>query len=132
MDDSYRKIQYREGELENLLKFRNKFVHLLEPYIQDSKNMSKGKMLGTIFDTIFYIGICNMRAYFPSVKEIYLSVEEIRNTTLRQLDFLEEHKIITRIQDQTDSRIKRVKLTEMFQNDFEQFMETSIDTRIKH
>lgn len=129
MNSSPLKIQYREGELENLLLVRNKYILLLENYIKDFERISKSKLLGTMFDTVFYIGICNMREYAPSVKEIYLSVNEARNTSLRQLDILEESNIIMRISDNEDSRIKRIKLTDKFHDDFEKFIDAWVDPR---
>lgn len=129
MEDSNEKIQYRGGELENLLQVRDKFVLLLEKYTQESKKLTKSKMLGTIFDTIFHIGICNMREHLPSIKEIYLSVGESRNTTLRQLDFLEDLKIITRVTDPDDSRVKRIRLSENFRLYFDEFVQAWVDSR---
>ncbi|MFT5395989.1 MAG: DNA-binding MarR family transcriptional regulator [Gammaproteobacteria bacterium] len=129
MDDSSFKIQYREGELENLIRVRNKYVELIENYISESKNISKNKLLGTLFDTVFYIGICNMRGHSPSVKEIYLSIQEERNTSLRQLEILEQSNVINRISDSSDSRIKRIHLTDKFRKDLEKFIDEWIDPR---
>jgi len=130
MEDTNEKIQYRGGELENLLQVRDKFVLLLEKYTKDSKKVTKSKMLGTIFDTIFHIGICNMREHLPSIKEIYLSVGESRNTTLRQLDFLEDLKIITRVTDPDDFRVKRIRLSENFRLYFDEFVQAWVDSRV--
>lgn len=122
-------FSYRDGELENLLRVRNRFVDLIEQYAIDSTTLSKNKVLGTIFDTVFYIGISNLRNHMPAVKEIYLNVGETRNRSLRNLELLEEMKIVTRVQDMNDSRVKRVKLTDRFKQDFENFVAEWIDSR---
>jgi hypothetical protein len=122
-------FNYREGELENLLRVRNRFVDLIEQYPTESTTLSKSKMLGTIFDTVFFIGISNLRNHMPAVKEVYLNVGEPRNKSLRNLELLEEMKIVIRIQDTNDSRVKRVKLTEKFRNDFEIFVTQWVDSR---
>ena len=126
------KFKYRDGELESLLKVRNKFVELLECYSTDSITLSKNKILGTIFDTVFFIGISNLRNHMPSVKEVYLNVGEARNKSLRNLELLEEMKIVTRIQDTNDSRIKRAKLTDKFKEDFDLFVSLWVDSRKPH
>ena len=122
-------LNYREGELENLLRVRDRFVEMIENYSIASTTLSKSKMLGTIFDTVFFIGISNLRNHMPSVKEVYLNVGEPRNKSLRNLELLEEMKIVTRIQDSNDSRVKRVKLSEKFENDFEVFVTQWVDSR---
>jgi len=122
-------LNYREGELENLLRVRDRFVDLLVKYSNKSTTLSKSKMLGTIFDTVFFIGISNLRDHMPSVKEVYLNVGEPRNKSLRNLELLEEMKILSRIQDTNDSRVKRVKLTDTFKEDFEIFVTQWVDSR---
>ena len=122
-------LNYRDGELENLLRVRNRFVELIEQYSTDSTTLSKNKALGTIFDTVFFIGISNLRNHMPAVKEVYLNVGEPRNKSLRNLELLEEMKIVSRIQDKDDSRVKRVKLTEKFSKDFEIFVTQWVDSR---
>lgn len=122
-------FKYREGELENLLRVRNKFVDLIEQYSTDSTTLSKNKTLGTIFDTVFFIGINNLRNRMPSVKEIYLNVGEPRNKSLRNLELLEQMQIVNRIQDKNDSRVKRVRLTDKFRVDFENFVTEWVDSR---
>ena len=111
MTDPIITIQYRGGEIENLLRVRDKFVELLEKYSQGSNSLPRSKMLGPVFDTIFHIGICNMREHLPSMKEIYLDVGESRNASLRHLSLLEELKIIERVSSAEDSRVRQVKLT---------------------
>ena len=123
---------YREGELENLLRVRDRFVALIEQYSTESTTLSKNKTLGTIFDTVFFIGISNLRNHMPAVKEVYLNVGEARNKSLRNLELLEEMKIVIRIQDTHDSRVKRVKLTDKFRNDFEVFVTQWVDSRKPH
>lgn len=123
---------YRDGELENLLRVRNRFVDLIAQYSTDSTTLSKNKTLGTLFDTVFFIGISNLRNHMPSVKEIYLNVGEARNKSLRDLELLEEMKIVTRIQDTNDSRIKRAKLTDKFKEDFDLFVSLWVDSRKPH
>ncbi len=122
-------LNYREGELENLLNVRDRFVDLIEQYSTDSTKLSKSKMLGTFFDTVFFIGICNLRNHMPSVKEVYLNVGEPRNKSLRNLELLEEMKIVARVTDAKDSRVKRVKLTDTFKNDFVNFVTQWVDSR---
>ena len=129
MQEDVFKLSYRDGELENLLKFRNRFVDLIEQYSTDSTTLSKNKALGTFFDTVFFIGISNLRNHMPSVKEVYLNVGEPRNKSLRNLELLEDMKIVTRIQDTNDSRVKRVKLTDIFRKDFEIFVTQWVDSR---
>jgi hypothetical protein len=125
-------FNYREGELENLLRVRDRFVDLLGQYPSQSTTLSKSKMLGTMFDTVFFIGISNLRDHMPSVKEVYLNVGEPRNKSLRNLELLEDMKIVTRIHDKDDSRVKRVKLTDKFRIDFEDFVEKWVDSRKPH
>jgi len=122
-------LQYREGELENLLKVRNGFVDLIEKYSVESGVLNRSKMLGSIFDTVFFIGICNLREHKPSVKEVYLNVGESRNRSLRNLELLEEMKVVTRVHDTNDSRVKRLGLTDSFRRDFESFLEQWVDSR---
>jgi len=122
-------FNYREGELENLLRVRDRFVDLISQYSSQTTTLSKSKMLGTIFDTIFFIGISNLRDHMPSVKEVYLNVGEPRNKSLRNLELLEEMKIVERLHDINDSRVKRVKLTEKFKDDFGLFVTQWVDSR---
>lgn len=122
-------LNYREGEIENLLRVRDRFVDLIGQYSDQSTTLSKSKMLGTMFDTVFFIGISNLRNHMPSVKEVYLNVGEPRNKSLRNLELLEEMKILTRIHDTNDSRVKRVRLTEKFREDFEDFVTQWVDSR---
>ena len=122
-------LQYREGELENLLRVRDRFVDLIEQYSVGSIALSRSKMLGTIFDTDFFIGICNLREHMPSVKEVYLNIGESRNRSLRNLELLEEMKIVSRVHDTDDSRVKRIRLTDKFRDDFEVFVEQWVDSR---
>ena len=129
MDESIFKIVYREGELENLLRVRNNFVNLIEQYSDDSIALSRSKLLGSLFDTVFFIGICSLRKHKPSVKEVYLNIGDSKNSTLRNLELLEELKIVLRIQDCDDCRVKRITLTEQFKKDFEVFVERWIDSR---
>ena len=129
MQEDVFKLSYRDGELENLLKFRNRFVDLIEQYSTDSTTLSKNKALGTFFDTVFFIGISNLRNHMPSVKEVYLNVSEPRNKSLRNLELLEDMKIVTRIQDTNDSRVKRIMLTDIFRKDFEIFVTQWVDSR---
>ena len=127
--DSIIKLHYREGEMENLLRVRDKFVDLIQRYSDETNVLSRSKLLGSFFDTVFFIGICNMREHMPSVKEVYLNVGESRNASLRNLELLEELHIVTRIHDPDDSRVKRTKLTEKFGKDFEVFIETWVNSR---
>ena len=122
-------LQYREGELENLLKVRNGFVDLIEKYSVESGALNRSKMLGSIFDTVFFIGISNLRGHKPSVKEVYLNIGESRNRSLRNLELLEEMKVVTRVHDTKDTRVKRLSLTETFRRDFEIFLEQWVDSR---
>jgi len=125
-------FKYRDGELENLLNLRNKFVELIECYSTDSITLSKNKTLGTLFDTVFFIGISNLRNHMPSVKEVYLNVGEARNKSLRDLELLEEMKIVIRVQDEKDSRVRRVKLMDKFKEDFDLFVSLWVDSRNLH
>ena len=129
MPDSTINLHYREGELENLLRVRDKFVDLIQQYSDEASVLSRSKLLGSIFDTVFFIGICNMREHMPSVKEVYLNVGESRNASLRNLELLEDLNIVTRIHDPVDSRVKRTKLTDLFGKDFEVFIEAWVDSR---
>ena len=129
MTEKVMELQYREGELENLLRVRNKFVDLIEMYSLGSTALNRSKMLGSFFDTVFFIGICNMREHMPSVKEVYLNVGEPRNTSLRNLELLEELKIVTRLLDPDDSRVKRIRLTDKFGEDFKVFVKQWVDSR---
>ena len=129
MTDSVLKITYREGELENLLRVRDRFVDLIVQYSVDSTTLSRSKLLGTIFDTVFFIGICNLREHMPSVKEVYLNTGESRNSSLRNLELLEELNIVVRVTDTEDSRVKRIRLTDKFKSDFESFVEKWVDSR---
>ncbi len=129
MQEAVMELQYREGELENLLRVRDSFVNLIEQYSVESTVLSRSKMLGTMFDTVFFIGICNLREHMPSVKEVYLNIGESRNKSLRNLELLEEMKIVTRVHDSNDSRVKRIRLTDTFRTDFEIFVEQWVDSR---
>jgi hypothetical protein len=129
MSEAVISLQYREGELENLLKVRNGFVDLIEHYSIESAVLNRSKMLGSIFDTVFFIGICNLREHMPSVKEVYLNVGESRNRSLRNLELLEEMKVLIRVHDTKDSRVKRLRLTDTFRRDFEIFVEQWVDSR---
>ena len=129
MPEAVMELQYREGELENLLRVRDRFVDLIEQYSVGSIALSRSKMLGTIFDTVFFIGICNLREHMPSVKEVYLNIGESRNRSLRNLELLEEMKIVSRVHDTDDSRVKRIRLTDKFREDFEVFVEQWVDSR---
>lgn len=129
MPEAVMELQYREGELENLLRVRNGFVDLIEQYSIGSTTLSRSKMLGTMFDTVFFIGICNMREHMPSVKEVYLNIGESRNRSLRNLELLEEMKIVSRVHDMDDSRVKRIRLTDKFGEDFEDFVGKWVDSR---
>lgn len=122
-------LQYREDELENLLRVRNQFVDLIDQYSHGSLALSRSRMLGTIFDTVFFIGICNLRKHMPSVKEVYLNTGESRNRSLRNLEVLEELEIVLRVQDTKDSRVKRISLTDHFKEDFEVFVGQWVDSR---
>jgi len=122
-------LNYREGEIENLLRVRDRFVDLIGQYSNDSTTLSRSMMLGTMFDTVFFIGISNLRSHMPSVKEVYLNVGEPRNKSLRNLERLEEMKIVMRIHDANDSRVKRIKLTDRFRDDFESFVTQWVDSR---
>ena len=102
---------------------------MIESYVDESTTLGRSKLLGSIFDTVFFIGICNMRKHLPSVKEVYLNVGESRNKSLRNLELLEEMKIVSRSHDLDDSRVKRVMLTEMFRKDFELFVAQWVDSR---
>ncbi len=123
------KIKYREGELENLLRVRDKFVTLMEQYADDTHTSNRGKLLGSIFDTVFFIGVSNLRDHAPCVKEVYLNIDESRNRSLRDLELLESWNIIKRFTDVGDSRVKRLCLTEKFRIDFENFIEQWVDSR---
>jgi hypothetical protein len=125
-------LNYREGELENLLRVRDRFVDLIEQYSVESITLSKSKMLGTMFDTVFFIGISNLRNHMPSVKEVYLNVGEPRIKSLRNLELLDEMKIVLRVHDANDSRVKRLKLTDKFKEDFEDFVTQWVDSRKPH
>lgn len=129
MPEAVINLQYREGELENLLKVRNGFVDLIEQYSVESAVLNRSKMLGSIFDTVFFIGICNLREHMPSVKEVYLNVGDSRNGSLRNLELLEEMNVVTRVHDTDDSRVKRLRLTDTFRKDFEIFVEQWVDSR---
>ncbi len=129
MTDSLQKITYRDGELENLLRVRDRFVDLIGRYDETHADLDRGKLLGTIFDTVFFIGICNLREHMPSMKEVYLNTNDSRNRSLRNLELLEKMGIIKRITDLTDTRVKRVTLTDSFKEDFEVFVEQWIDSR---
>lgn len=128
-DTSIKKIVYREGELEKLLNVRNNFVDLIVQYSDKPNALNRNKLLGSIFDTVFFIGICNLRKHMPSVKELYLNVGDSRNKSLRNLELLEEMKIVKRENDRNDSRVKRIRLTDNFRSDFENFVEQWIDSR---
>ena len=128
-DTSIKKIVYREGELEKLLSVRNNFVDLIDQYSEKPNNLNRNKLLGSIFDTVFFIGICNLRKHMPSVKELYLNVGDSRNKSLRNLELLEEMGIVKRENDKNDSRVKRIRLTDNFRSDFERFVEQWIDSR---
>lgn len=129
VEEAVYKIKYREGELENLLRVRDRFVELMDQYADGSHAMNRGKLLGSIFDTVFFIGISNLRKHMPSVKEVYLNVGESRNRSLRDLELLEELKIVVRVTDPNDSRVKRIRLTDQFRGDFEIFVEQWVDSR---
>jgi hypothetical protein len=122
-------LHYREGELENLLNVRNGFVDLIEKYSIELGLLNRSRMLGSIFDTVFFIGICNLREHMPSVKEVYLNIGESRNRSLRNLELLEEMKVVLRVHDTNDSRVKRISLTDTFRSDFDVFVEKWIDSR---
>ena len=123
------KFKYRDGELENLLRVRERFVALVSKYAEANKELDRSKLLGTIFDTVFFIGICNLREHMPSMKEVYLNTGESRNRSLRNLELLEEINVIDRVTDSKDTRVKRIRLSNDFRNDFDLFVENWIDSR---
>ena len=123
------KFKYRDGELENLLRVRERFVALVSKYAEANKELDRSKLLGTIFDTVFFIGICNLREHMPSMKEVYLNTGESRNRSLRNLELLEEINVIERVTDSKDTRVKRIRLSNDFRNDFDSFVENWIDSR---
>ena len=123
------KFKYRDGELENLLRVRERFVALVSKYAEANKELDRSKLLGTIFDTVFFIGICNLREHMPSMKEVYLNTGESRNRSLRNLELLEEINVIDRVTDSKDTRVKRIRLSNDFRNDFDSFVENWIDSR---
>ena len=53
--DSIINIHYREGELENLLRVRDNFVNLIQQYSDETNVLSRSKLLGSIFDTVFLL-----------------------------------------------------------------------------
>ena len=123
------KFKYRDGELENLLRVRERFVALVSKYAEANKELDRSKLLGTIFDTVFFVGICNLREHMPSMKEVYLNTGESRNRSLRNLELLEEINVIDRVTDSKDTRVKRIRLSNDFRNDFDSFVENWIDSR---
>ncbi len=123
------KFAYRDGELENLLKVRERFVEMLGKYSNGQAELDRSKMLGTMFDTVFFVGICNLRDKMPSMKEVYLNTNESRNRSLRCLEALEQMNVVVRITDQIDTRVKRISLSEAFKEDFEEFIEHWVDSR---
>ena len=123
------KFKYRDGELENLLRVRERFVALVSKYAEANKELDRSKLLGTIFDTVFFVGICNLREHMPSMKEVYLNTGESRNRSLRNLELLEEINVIERVTDSKDTRVKRIRLSNDFRNDFDSFVENWIDSR---
>lgn len=120
---------YRDGELENLLKVRDQFVELLGKYGEGQVELDRSKLLGTIFDTVFFVGICNLRENTPSMKEVYLNTNESRNRSLRCLELLEQMNVIVRVTDEVDTRVKRISLSDEFKEDFEVFIEQWVDSR---
>ncbi len=122
-------FKYREGELEALLSVRDRFVSMIEIYAVDEAELDRSKLLGTIFDTVFFIGISNLRDHMPSMKEVYLNTNESRNRSLRHLELLEKMKVVERVTDGKDSRVKRITLTDAFKKDFQEFIEQWIDSR---
>lgn len=123
------RITYREGELENLLKVRDRFVEMLGKYSKGQVELDRSKLLGTIFDTVFFVGICNLRDKMPSMKEVYLNTNESRNRSLRCLELLEQMNVVIRVTDQTDTRVKRISLSDIFKDDFKLFVEQWVDSR---
>lgn len=123
------RFKFRDGELENLLRVRDRFVALVGKYAETNKELDRSKLLGTIFDTVFFVGICNLREHMPSMKEVYLNTNESRNRSLRNLELLEQINVIERVTDSKDTRVKRIKLADEFRNDFDSFVENWIDSR---
>lgn len=129
MTTTLNRIKYREGELENLLKVRDRFVEMLGKYSEGQVELDRSKLLGTIFDTVFFVGICNLRDKMPSMKEVYLNTNESRNRSLRCLELLEQMNVVVRVTDAKDTRVKRISLSEEFKNDFKLFVEQWVDSR---
>lgn len=129
MTTTLNRITYREGELENLLKVRDRFVEMLGKYSKGQVELDRSKLLGTIFDTVFFVGICNLRDKMPSMKEVYLNTNESRNRSLRCLELLEQMNVVIRVTDQTDTRVKRISLSDIFKDDFKLFVEQWVDSR---
>lgn len=123
------RFAFRDGELENLLRVRDRFVEMLGKYSKDQVELDRGKLLGTIFDTVFFVGICNLRDNMPSMKEVYLNTNESRNRSLRCLDLLEQMNVVVRVTDSIDTRVKRISLSDEFKKDFELFIEQWVDSR---
>ncbi|MEM7027361.1 MAG: hypothetical protein AAF410_03935 [Pseudomonadota bacterium] len=124
-----KQFKYRDGELENLLRVRERFVALVGKYAEANKELDRSKLLGTIFDTVFFVGICNLREHMPSMKEVYLNTNESRNRSLRNLELLEQINVVVRVTDKRDTRVKRIKLSDEFRSDFDSFVENWIDSR---
>ena len=129
MTEDLQKITYRDGELENLLRVRDHFVTLIGKYADQQEELDRSKLLGAIFDTVFFIGICNLREHMPSMKEVYLNTCDSRNRSLRNLELLEQMNVIARITDEQDTRVKRVRLSDAFRQDFEVFVEQWVNSR---
>lgn len=102
---------------------------MLGKYSQDQVELDRSKLLGTIFDTVFFVGICNLRDNMPSMKEVYLNTNESRNRSLRCLELLEQMNVVVRVTDSIDTRVKRISLSDEFKEDFELFIEQWVDSR---
>jgi DNA-binding MarR family transcriptional regulator len=131
MSEPINLFNYRAGELERFLKIRSKFVILLDKYDQGDTMLSRSKILGGLFDTVFYIGLCNLRNHLPSIKEIYLDIGESRNIVLRHLKLLTEMKVVESTTDGSDSRVRRISLSDEFRNEFKTFVDDWIVFRDK-
>jgi len=88
--------------------------------------IDKNKIFGSLYHSIFFVGICSLRGITPSMKDIYLELEESRSTSLRHVEYLEAIGVFKRQPDPDDARRTSIYLASDFANDFGLFIDTWI------
>lgn len=117
-------FQLRDGELDAFLSHRSEFWDLISAYAErNNEPIDKNRVFGILYDMIFFVGVNHLRNVYPSMKEIYLSTNATRSTSLRDVEYLQSLGVFARHTDPSDARRTRVGLSEDFAGDFRRFIE---------